>query len=72
MEQKIIHKIKIRRGTATEWLVINPILSEGEPGYEVDTKKLKFGDGLTKWSNLEYFSYDNGGLAGHILDGGFA
>jgi hypothetical protein len=39
--------IKLRRGTAAEWAAQNPVLAQGEPGWERDTKKLKLGDGST-------------------------
>ena len=30
-------------------------MRQGEPGYELDTGKLKIGDGMTPWNTLEYF-----------------
>lgn len=45
-------RIQFRRGTASEWSSANPILSQGELGYETDTKTIKFGDGLTAWNVL--------------------
>jgi Major tropism determinant N-terminal domain len=47
-------RIQFRRGTASEWTSINPILYAGEMGYETDTKKIKVGDGTTFWSSLAY------------------
>lgn len=47
---------KFRRGTSIRWTTLNPILKEGEPGFEVDTKKIKIGDGLTRWVDLTYLS----------------
>jgi hypothetical protein len=49
-------KIQLRRDTATNWSTINPILAQGEPGYETDTGKLKFGDGSLHWNDLSYFA----------------
>lgn len=46
--------IKLRRGTAALWTERNPILAEGEPGLETDTQKIKFGDGTTRWNDLDY------------------
>lgn len=34
----------------------NPVLRVGEPGFETDTGKLKIGDGLTHWRELDYFT----------------
>lgn len=53
-------KFLLRRATASEWIAADNaategvVLSQGEPGYETDTKKLKIGDGRTKWSKLPY------------------
>ena len=47
-------RILIRRGTAAEWTAANPVLLEGEQGYETDTGKLKIGDGVSTWSSLSY------------------
>ncbi len=44
-----------RRGTAAEWTTADPILLEGEPGFETDTGKLKVGDGSTAWTSLDYY-----------------
>lgn len=49
-------QITLRRGDAAEWTAANPLLAEGEAGLELDTGKLKFGDGVTQWSSLGYFS----------------
>ena len=49
-------KIQLRRDTASNWSTINPILYQGEPGYETDTGKLKFGDGTSYWNDLSYFA----------------
>lgn len=48
-------RIQIRRGTAAQWKDANPVLHPGEPGWETDTKKLKIGDGVNRWIELEYF-----------------
>lgn len=47
--------IQFRRGTAAEWFAVNPVLDEGEPGFETDTGKLKVGDGSSTWNGLSYF-----------------
>ena len=46
--------IQIRRGTAALWQLRNPILAQGEQGYETDTLKEKLGDGVTAWNDLQY------------------
>lgn len=47
-------RIQIRRGTAAEWTSENPVLADGEPGYERNTKRVKIGDGSTRWVSLPY------------------
>lgn len=47
-------RIQMRRGTASRWTTVNPVLLSGELGVETDTNKFKIGDGSTAWSNLAY------------------
>jgi hypothetical protein len=47
-------KIQLRRDTAANWEASNPVLSQGEPGFEIDTGKVKHGDGVTDWRKLAY------------------
>lgn len=47
-------QIQLRRGTAAEWTAANPILTQGEFGYESDTTKFKVGDGTASWTELGY------------------
>lgn len=47
-------KIQIRRGYATDWETVDPVLSSGELGVELDTSKIKFGDGDAPWSDRPY------------------
>lgn len=49
-----VTEIKPRRGTAAAWASANPVLASGEMGLETDTKKFKFGDGVTTWNSLAY------------------
>ena len=46
--------IKLRRDTASNWTGNNPVLSLGEPGVEIDTLKMKIGNGSTAWNSLDY------------------
>jgi hypothetical protein len=52
--------VKLRRGTAAAWTSLNETLNRGEPGFEIDTKKLKIGDGNTPWNSLPYVAGANG------------
>jgi hypothetical protein len=46
---------KFRRGPASEWIADNPVLAAGEPGVEIDTGKVKLGNGVLSWIDLPYF-----------------
>ena len=50
--------IKVRRDTSSDWASADPVLAQGEPGYELNKYKLKIGDGSTAWSVLNYFGED--------------
>lgn len=47
-------KIQFRRDTAANWTTANPVLAQGELGYEIDTGRVKLGDGTTPWNSLSY------------------
>lgn len=51
--------IKLKRGKAKSWSIQNPILQPGEPGFELDTKQFKIGDGTTAWNDLKYIGEHN-------------
>lgn len=47
---------QVKRGIAARWEELNPILNPGEPGFEMDTFKLKIGNGSTPWKELPYIN----------------
>lgn len=49
-------QIKLRRDTAANWISSNPILTEGEIGIELDTLKMKAGNGVFPWKYLPYIA----------------
>ena len=53
MSRIIKTTFQLRRGLKQDWETINPLLAYGEPGFEVDTNKLKIGNGLEEWNDLE-------------------
>lgn len=55
---------KLRRGPAAEWTTDNPTLLAGEPGFEIDTNKLKIGNGIDAWNDLDYFPNPSDLVAG--------
>jgi hypothetical protein len=48
------NRIQLRRDGAQQWANVNPILAQGELGIELDTSRLKIGDGVTQWNSLKY------------------
>ena len=62
--------IKLRKGLASEWTSNSSIvLASGEPGLEIDTGRLKIGNGTTQWGSLQYASIiPTGFLAGSGID----
>ena len=45
-------QIQFRRGTASAWTAADPTLAEGEFALELDTDKVKIGDGSTAYTSL--------------------
>ena len=58
--------IKLKRGLASRWTSVNPILSLGEAGFEIDTGQIKVGDGVRSWNNLPYTGSGAAALQGHV------
>ena len=56
MAVEILTTFQFKRGTAQRWIEVNPILKQGEPGFEYDTGKLKIGDGIRHWLELDYIN----------------
>ena len=44
---------QFKRGLASAWQRVNPVLAPGEPGWTLDTHILKIGDGITAWNDLD-------------------
>jgi hypothetical protein len=63
-----IQRIKIRRDSQVLWELNDPILADGELGFERDTYKLKIGNGVSHWNDLAYFQgFDQ--LSLNIIEG---
>ena len=56
--------IQLRHDYAANWTTSNPVLAQGEFGYELDSKRNKVGDGVTAWSALGYYGIGNTGAQG--------
>src|SRR5690349_7099963 len=59
-------RIQLRRDTAANWVSENPVLAEGEIGFETNTSQFKIGDGVNGWLSLDYFA--SGGGSGTVTD----
>ena len=59
MADKTINtRIQLRNDLAATWNSKNPVLKKGEIGIEIDTRKMKVGDGTTTWKALPYMGAD--------------
>jgi hypothetical protein len=56
--------LQFKRATAKAFRNANIILLEGQPAVEIDTFKLKIGDGKTRYNSLPYIGYHSGGKEG--------
>ena len=48
------NRIQLRRGGSQEWRNANPVLAQGEIGIDLDSGRIKIGDGSTAWNSLSY------------------
>jgi len=48
-------QFQLRRGTAAQWTTDNTLLAQGEFGLELDSLRVKLGDGVTLWNSLPYY-----------------
>lgn len=56
MASELIKRMKQKSGTAATWTAANPLLLDGEIGFEKDTDKFKIGNGISRWNDLGYFT----------------
>lgn len=72
------NKIQLRRDSASNWTNTNPVLSQGEPGYDLTNNKIKVGDGTSNWVQLGYLTdaagsnYSDGDVANYLTTNGYA
>lgn len=52
----VLRRIRLRRAYAEDWARVNPILMDGEPGYDKTQNMVKVGDGQTPWNRLRYLN----------------
>lgn len=63
-EQHKAKPLQFKRATARAFRNANIILLEGQPAVEIDTFKLKIGDGKTRYNSLPYIGYHCSGKDG--------
>lgn len=69
MADKTINtRIQLRNDLAATWNSKNPVLKKGEIGIEIDTRKMKVGDGTTAWKALSYMGADVNDILAVIND----
>ena len=51
---KLSGVVQLRGGTSTVLKSVNPLLSRREIMVEIDTGKIKIGDGIRRWNDIEY------------------
>ena len=61
-------KIQVRRDTSDNWSSVNPILAQGEYGLNLDSGKVKCGDGITAWNDLDYCSPSQAEFDEHMAE----
>ena len=67
-EKTINTRIQLRNDLAATWNSKNPVLKKGEIGIEIDTRKMKVGDGTTAWNALSYIGADANDILAVIND----
>lgn len=70
----VVQRMWQRRDTAENWTARNPVLADGEIGFERDVPttyvKMKVGDGSTPWNDLDYFASGTAGGGSWIVGSG--
>lgn len=51
-----VDEVVFRSFSEATWEAANPVLKDGEPAWVKDLKKLKIGDGVTEFADLDYFT----------------
>ena len=59
--------LQFKRGTAKAFWIKNPVLLNGQPAFEYDTKRLKIGDGRTRYTALPYIGDGKDGKSAYEI-----
>jgi hypothetical protein len=57
------NRIQLRRDTTANWENTNPVLADGEMGYDIVTNEIRIGNGSNTWSQLSANTISGGGGA---------
>ena len=49
-------RLTFRQGPTSEWELHDPVLLQSEPAWDTTLSSLKIGDGVSKWSELDYIA----------------
>lgn len=60
LEERIPIKVLFDRKDAAEWQRLNPVIDDGELVVELDTHRLKVGDGKSNYNDLPYYEGPQG------------
>lgn len=67
-EVKVYGTILFKRGTKADLEANTEIIQSGEPVYEIDTGRIKIGDGKTKYVDLQYIGGGGGEEVDALID----
>lgn len=68
--RRVTARVTLRKGTKAQWQLSNPILLDGEMAWESDSVRLKVGDGITPWNELNYYKVGDGEVPGTFIHNG--
>ena len=57
------NRIQLRRDTTANWNNIDPVLADGEMGYDIVTNEIRIGNGSNVWSELSANTISGGGAS---------
>jgi hypothetical protein len=60
---RMANRIQLRRDTTANWNSVNPVLADGEMGYDIVTNEIRIGNGSNTWSQLSGNTISGGGGA---------
>jgi len=59
--------LKVRRDVERIWIARDPVLSQGEIGYDISNNAIKIGNGINSWTNLDYINAQARDIDGRII-----